>query len=98
MDQFSKIDDACAVVRYPKGISKIIDVYHRGDRLFVPHGGGFVRVCARLSDGEYTTSHPDVKILELEAEGVTHSTEKGFKSEPRYIKGATSWTKPVAVT
>ena len=64
----TRIEDASAFVRLPKGIYKQVDVYHRGERVFVPHSGGFLRICAKFGD-TFTTSHPDIKVLEI-SEGV----------------------------
>lgn len=79
MELFTIIEDAVAIVRLPKGILKQTKVYHRGKRIFVPHGAGFIRVTARFGSDPYGTSHPDIKVLELEGDGINTGT-----SEPRY--------------
>lgn len=66
MDFFHKIDDANAIVRLPKGVYKQVAVYRRGKRIFVPHAGGFVRVVAKFGD-VWLTSHPDIKVEEIDA-------------------------------
>jgi hypothetical protein len=78
MQLFEVIDDGVAILRAAKGVHKQTKVYRRGERVFVPHGGGFVRVVAEFN-GAYGTSHPDIKVLEIEAEGVDTST-----GEPRF--------------
>lgn len=65
IDLFSVIDDAVAIVRLPKGVYKQTKIYRRGARLYVPHGGGYVRIGARFGD-TWCTSHPDVKVAEME--------------------------------
>jgi hypothetical protein len=75
---FSVIDDGVAIIRCANGVFKQAKVYHRGGRVYVAHGGGFVRVCAAFN-GTFGTSHPNVKVVELEAEGVDVTT-----GEPRF--------------
>lgn len=48
MEVFSKIEDALAIVRYPKGVHKQVGMYHRGETVYVAHGGGYVRVVQRF--------------------------------------------------
>lgn len=78
MDLFTVIDDGVAIIRAKKGILKQVGLYARGGRVYVPVSGGFVRVCASLG-GEFVTSHPDIKVVEMEAPGLDVS-----KSEPRF--------------
>lgn len=77
MELFSLIEDATAIVRAPKGVLKQTKVYRRGERIFVPHAGGFIRICAKFGD-LFSTSHPDIKVEELDVEGVYF-----YRTEPR---------------
>ena len=70
MKQFSIVDDAQALVRYKHGIQKIVNVYRRNERLFIPHGSGFIAICS-LVDGSFTTVHPDIKVLEIDCDGIS---------------------------
>lgn len=69
MNLFVLIEDAVAIVRYPKGIMKQTKMYQRGESVYIPHGGGFVRLVHQF-DEKFTTSHPDLSVIEFEAEGV----------------------------
>lgn len=80
MDLFHKIENAVAIVRRKNGVMAQVDMYQRGDRVFVPAPGGFVRITCRLSGGEFGTAHPDIKVAEFEADGVTLLGN----SEPRF--------------
>lgn len=79
MELFSLVDDAAAIVRMPKGVLKQTKVYHRGSTVYVPHAGGFVRVTAMFGTDPFTTSHPDIKVVEIEGPGI--SIDRGA---PRY--------------
>jgi hypothetical protein len=85
MQVFSVVEDALAIVRLPKGVYKQVKVYTRNTRLFVPHGGGFIQIRTRWQSEEYATSHPDVKVVELDCPGVEHTKQLGAQ-EPRYTK------------
>lgn len=61
----NKIDGAKAFVRGRYGVYRETDVYRRGDNMYLPHGKGYIRVM-QLWAGEWGTSHPHVKVLELE--------------------------------
>lgn len=76
MDLFTIVEDGIAIVRAPKGVFKQTKVYTRGGRVFVPHAGGFIRVCAAFN-GQHVTSHPDIRVVEIEAPGLELS-----KGEP----------------
>lgn len=65
MDLFEVIEDAVAIVRYPKGVYKQTKVYRRGDRRYVSHSGGFLRITAKFGS-TWGTSHPDIKVEEVE--------------------------------
>lgn len=80
MNLFHKIDDAIAIVRLKGSVLKQTDMYARGDRVFIPHSGGFLRVTAEFG-GEFGTVNPDIKVLEFEAAGV----ELKMGKEPRYV-------------
>lgn len=61
----NKIEGAKAFLRAKYGVYREVEVYRRGDYLYVPHGKGFLRITA-MWDGQWGTSHPNVKVLELE--------------------------------
>lgn len=65
MDRFAAIDDAQALLRTPKGVYKQVAVYHCGGNVYVPHSGGFVRVCPKVGDS-WPTSNPDVKVVDID--------------------------------
>jgi len=69
MNLFTVIDDAVAIVRLKNGVQKQTKMYSRGDRVFIPHGGGYLRITAKFGD-TFGTSHPDIKVEEFEAAGV----------------------------
>jgi hypothetical protein len=82
VDLFHKIDGAVAIVRGANCVEKQVDMFRRGERVYVPVSGGFVRICAR-NGGEgqpFGTSHPRVSVIAFEAEGVT--LKSGL--EPRF--------------
>lgn len=62
MQQFGEIDEGQALVR-SRGILKIVNLYARGQRVYIPHAGGFIRLCDKLGD-EWTTTIPHIKVLE----------------------------------
>lgn len=82
MKLFHKIEGALAIIRVKGGILKQVDMFARGDRVFVPYSGGYLRITAEFG-GEYGTAMPDVKVIEFEAEGV----ELKMGKEPRYVEG-----------
>lgn len=65
MQLFEVIEDAVAIVRYPKGVYKQTKVHRRGGRQHIPHAGGFIRITAKFGD-TWGTSHPDIKVQEME--------------------------------
>lgn len=75
---FTVIDDGIAILKAPKGVYRQAKLYHRGGRVYVGYGSGFLRVTAKFGEA-WGTSHPDVKVIEIEATGVDF--EKG---EPRF--------------
>lgn len=71
MELFSKIEDATAIVRYPKGVHKQVNMYHRGETVYVAHGGGYVRIVQRFGkETELMTGHPDIKVVDFSAPNV----------------------------
>lgn len=79
MDLFHKIEGAVAIVRFKGGLLKQSDMYARGERVFIPHQRGYLRITQEFG-GEYGTINPDIKVIEFEADGVTGK-------EPRYVAG-----------
>jgi hypothetical protein len=65
MDHMSLVEDASAWVRLKRGVFKQADVYRRGRHCYIKHAGGFIRICEKFGN-EWLTSHPDIKVLELE--------------------------------
>lgn len=88
MDLFTVIDDAFGILKLPKGIQKQVKLYSRKDRVYAPMSGGYIEVRARDYDieGAYDTSHPDVKVLELELASFHHVKELG-RDRLRFGKG-----------
>jgi hypothetical protein len=62
VDLFHQIEDAEAIVRLKGGVYKQTKLFRRGSRIFVQHGGGFARICARW-DNEWGTSVPQLKVI-----------------------------------
>jgi hypothetical protein len=60
-----KIDGAKAFLRARNGVYREVDVYARGEYKYIPYGKGFLRLCTKW-DNNWLTSHPQVKVLELE--------------------------------
>jgi hypothetical protein len=60
-----KIDGAKAFLRARNGVYREVDVYTRGEYKYIPYGKGFLRVISKW-DNQWLTSHPHVKVLELE--------------------------------
>jgi len=87
MNLFTIIDDSAAILRLKNGVYKQVSVYHRDGKLYVPFSGGFVRICASFSDS-YGTSHPSVKVMEIDAEGavLTGSVPSYQPAEKRKMK------------
>jgi hypothetical protein len=69
MELFTAIEDSSAIISLKKGVHKQVKVYRRGEKVYVPYGGGFIRMATQFGE-TFPTSHPDVKVLEFEAEGV----------------------------
>lgn len=64
MELFQEIRGAVAVLRVPNGVHKQTKVFHRGERVFVPHGGGFVRMTCSFGE-VWGTSHPKVSVVDI---------------------------------
>lgn len=67
MEHITKIDDALAWCRFGK-MFRQCDVYKRGEKHYLKHGAGFIRICEKW-DSEWLTTNADIKVLEVE--GVT---------------------------
>lgn len=78
MNTFSVIEDAIAIVKLPKGVQKQTKMYHRNGALYVPHGGGYIQVRGKF-DGEWLTSHPDVRVSEFECAGTKYKVTGGLE-------------------
>lgn len=68
---FHKIEDAVAIVRVKGGIHKQVDMYRRGDKVYIPLRGGYTRLTCRFIDGTIGTDCPNTTVIEFEADGVT---------------------------
>jgi hypothetical protein len=77
MELFHVIDDGVAIVKVGS-VYKQTKLYRRGDRLFVTHAGGYVRICAKFGD-TWGTAMPNIKVIDFEGAGVVNAT-----SEPRF--------------
>jgi hypothetical protein len=64
MNHIAKIDDALAWCRFGS-IYKQCDVYKRGDKHYLKHGSGYIRICEQYGD-EWLTTVPTIKVLEVE--------------------------------
>lgn len=61
----NKVEGARAFLRGKFGVYREVDVYRRGEHLYVPYGKGFLRII-NMWAGQWGTSHPNVKVIELE--------------------------------
>lgn len=78
MELFSVIDDVNAIVKLPKGVQKQVKLYKRGDRVYVPHSGGFVEVRhEEAHTGYWTTAYPDIKLIEYDDHPSFFSEKQG---------------------
>jgi hypothetical protein len=84
MDLFTVVEEGIAILRMPKGVFKQTKVYRRGNRCFVPHAGGFIRVCTAF-DGRFSTSHPDIKVDAIEAPGLETKGEPAFAASLKAV-------------
>jgi hypothetical protein len=83
MHLFHRIDDAQCIVRQKGGVFRQAELYRRKDRIYVKHGGGFLRVLAPF-DQTYGTTSPSVNVIDMPA-GVPGLACEG-KTEPRWTK------------
>ena len=67
MKVFSVIDDALPIVRHKNGVFKQVQLYYRGDRVYVKHGSGFVEVRYEQPDGTLCTSMPDLTVVDYDS-------------------------------
>lgn len=65
MQEFTRVDGASAFIRAKHGVYRQSPVFKRGDHNYIPYGRGFVRITCSFG-GEWLTTHPTLKILELE--------------------------------
>ncbi len=79
-------NDTLGLARYPKGILKQVKTYRRGDRVYLPHSGGFIEVRAKQPDGSFITAHPDVKLLE-------HDKNSSFRTEKYLGQDCMRWRR-----
>lgn len=64
MERFHVIDEAEAIIR--KGVVfKQVKLYRRGEDIFIPMSGGFIRVIAKFND-TFETSVPNIKLIDFE--------------------------------
>lgn len=84
MDLFTLVEDGVAVLRAPNGVFKQTKVFTRGGRVFVPYSGGFIRVCAAFNS-QHTTTHPSVKVVEIEAEGLDLKGEPTIRANLKAV-------------
>jgi hypothetical protein len=64
MELFTVLDDSLAIIRVGKGVEKQVKLYRRGVKLYVPHAGGYVEIRKKLENGEWYTTHPQVRLVE----------------------------------
>lgn len=64
---FAKLDDTLAFIRKKGGFYQQVALYTRGKHAFVPVGSSFVQVRYQQHDGTFTTSNPDITVLEYES-------------------------------
>lgn len=67
---FTMVEDGDAILRLKNGIHKQVKVYHRAGKLYVPASGGYVRIVPQRWDDYFSTGHPDIKVLEIEGQGI----------------------------
>lgn len=67
---FTMVEDGDAILRLKNGVHKQVKVYHRAGKLFVPASGGYVRIVPTRWDDYFATGHPDIKVLEIEGQGI----------------------------
>lgn len=70
MELFTLIDDGQAIIQKPKGVCKQVKLYHRGGNVYIGEAGGFIQVRRKWGNDPHGTSHPDIKVLDLEGNGI----------------------------
>lgn len=70
MELFTLIEDGSAIIRKPKGIFKQVKLYHRSGNVYIGEAGGFIQVRRKWGDEPFSTSHPDIKVIDLEGKGL----------------------------
>ena len=73
MQLFTKIEGAVAIVRVGVYL-KQMDLYARGDRVYLKMSAGFCRIAGQFGN-EYVTVNTDVKVLEWEGDGIVEHKE-----------------------
>lgn len=76
---FHEIPDGQAIIRIKGSVHKQVKLYHRGERVYIPFGGGYVRIVAKFGD-EWGTAAPNVKVIDM----VTDVRRLDVSNEPRY--------------
>lgn len=71
LEPFTAVEDGIAILRAKQGVLKQVKVYHRKGTLYIQHAGGFVRIVPQRWDDYFSTVHPDLKVLEIEGEGIS---------------------------
>lgn len=78
IELFHQIDDGVAVVRIGQ-IWKQTKLFQRAGVLFIPHAGGYVRVCDMFGDA-WGTALPKMSVIDLEGTGVVKDGKRvGYK-------------------
>ena len=71
LEPFTAVEDGLAILRTKNAVLKQCKVYHRKGTLYIPHAGGFVRIVPQRWDDYFSPVHPDLKVLEIEGEGIS---------------------------
>jgi len=77
VELFTVIDDAWGILKLKKGVLKQVKLYKRNGRVYAPHAGGYIEIRAKEYDEAYSTSHPDVRLMEFELAEFHHVREVG---------------------
>lgn len=78
--RFHVIEDSIAIIRLKGGVQKQVKLYRRGSSVFIPHGGGYLRVVYQMGE-RFGTDNPDLFVLELEGPQVTIKGRVPFYEE-----------------
>ena len=82
MEQIVPIEGARAFIRTGNGSYREVDMYHRGEEIFLKFGKGFLKLCPGL-DSRWGTSNPRVQVVDYTRDVAGIITDKGW---PRYKK------------